>query len=131
TYLGGANQDFGFAIAVDGSGDAVVGGTATSLTFPNVNPIQAPQTKTSNSDGFVSVFNPAGSALTFSTNFGGASNDEVDALTLDSSGKIYIAGQTASTSGPAPPRGCSPRSTPSRRRTREKRTCSSPRSMLP
>jgi hypothetical protein len=41
TYLGGANIDSGFGLAVDGAGNAFVMGVTTSQNFPTTNPLQA------------------------------------------------------------------------------------------
>ncbi len=109
TYLGGQNDDFGNAIAIDTNGDAFVSGTTfTPLpgdpSFPLKNPLQATTTATfSNSTSFVSVLNFAGGALLFSTYYGGSDdfngakpNDFGNAIALDSGGRIYLGGRTTS-----------------------------------
>jgi hypothetical protein len=42
TFLGGQGSDVAFSIAVDASGNAIVGGTTTSTDFPSVNAIATP-----------------------------------------------------------------------------------------
>ncbi len=109
TYLGGSRNDVGDAIAVDSSGNAYVGGATLSTDFPTSNAYQAAFAgagETPNTpyytfgDGFLAKLNPAGTALIFSTYFGGELDDAVAALTLDSSGNVYIGGTTLSTKFP-------------------------------
>src|SRR5208282_5901013 len=70
TYLGGSGGDQGLAIAVDSAGSAYVTGTTSSTNFP-VTP-GAFQTAGTAHSSFVTKFNPAGSALVYSTYLGGA-----------------------------------------------------------
>jgi uncharacterized protein (TIGR03437 family) len=115
TYLGGSNDEQGLAIAVDSSGNAYVGGATLSTNFPTSNPYQAAFAGSGGSppfccgssapfiafgDGFVAKLNPAGAALVFSTYFGGELDDTVTALALDSSGNVYVGGNTISTRFP-------------------------------
>jgi photosystem II stability/assembly factor-like uncharacterized protein len=66
TLLGGSCYDHPTSIAVSASGEVYVSGETDSANFPLVSPIQgAPPTRQFAS--FVSVFDPALSALTFST----------------------------------------------------------------
>jgi hypothetical protein len=96
TFLGGTGTvDSGNAIAVDASGNAYVGGITNSADFPTT--AGAYQTALAGrGDGFVAKLNPTGSALVFSTYFGGARNDGVNAIAVDASGATYITGHTYS-----------------------------------
>jgi hypothetical protein len=103
TYLGGGTSggrgtsSGGASIAVDASGDAYVTGWTNSTSLPTKNPVQS----TNNSggfDAFVTVLNPAGSGLLFSTYLGsGSSNDYYgNGIALDSAGNAYVGGAIAS-----------------------------------
>jgi len=95
TYHGGNRDDKATAIVVDSSGQAIVAGYTTSNTgFPLLGALFA--SYRGNTDAFVSKFNAAGSALVFSTYLGGSNEDKANAITLDPSGNIVIAGETAS-----------------------------------
>ena len=110
TYLGGGSTDFGYGIAVDGSGSAVAVGQTYSTDFPI-----APQTPPPNGafqqllsgdgsvsgDGFVAKLSPAGSALVYSTFLGGAGSDRAFGVALDSSGNAFVTGETNSMNFPA------------------------------
>ncbi|MGH9432920.1 MAG: choice-of-anchor D domain-containing protein, partial [Terriglobia bacterium] len=100
TYLGGNGDDTGFGLAVDGSGDAFVTGEATSTTFPTTPGAYQPNCGGPTGacqDAFVSEIGPGGTALRYSTYFGGNGNDLAYAIVLDSAGDAYIGGLTVST----------------------------------
>ncbi len=102
TYLGGNNStsnDQATGVVVDSSGDAYVTGFTGSSNFPLVSPIQS--LPASQSSGFVSVLNPAGNALVFSTilgstmtGMGQTSATQLNAISIDPRNNIYVAGQT-------------------------------------
>jgi Beta-propeller repeat len=96
TYIGGASDDSGNAIAVDGSGDAFVAGGTKSLDFPTHGAFQS--TFGGVLDAFVLELSPTGQTLTYSTFVGGSGTDVANGLALDKSGNAYIVGQTNSTS---------------------------------
>ena len=98
TYLGGSGTERGFDIALDASGNAYVTGDTNSTDFPTASPIQG--TQAGGDDAFVAKFNPAGSALVYSTFLGGSSTDESFGIAIDTSGNAYIAGETFSTDFP-------------------------------
>jgi uncharacterized protein (TIGR03437 family) len=112
TYLGGRQDDFGGAIAVDASGDAYVTGFTISSDFPVTT--GAYQTSLAGiggqtgrpscsglpwfntGDAFVAKLNPAGSQLVFSTYLGGRADDAGLAIALDSSRNVFVGGFTLS-----------------------------------
>src|SRR5262249_11474677 len=96
TYLGGTETDYGTAIAVDAAGNAYVTGIVTSDDFPLVNPIDPKLGSHVVDDAFISKLNPSGSALVYSTYFGGGSADDPYAIAVDQSGNAYITGRTNS-----------------------------------
>ena len=104
TYLGGTAFDEGRSIAVDSAGNAYVVGTAASRDFPTtpgtIKPALLPRTDAPNSfwyDAFVTKINPTGTALVFSTYFGGRNgNESGGGVALDPSGNVLIAGTTMS-----------------------------------
>jgi hypothetical protein len=98
TYLGGSGDDRGYGIAVDTSGDAVVVGWTYSGDFPIVNAAQ-PRLG-GGRDGFIAKLNPAGTALVFSTYWGGSGADSSNGVALDATGNIYVSGETASANFP-------------------------------
>lgn len=94
TFLGGANEDAGYGIAVDGNGCAYVTGSTYSTDFPLMKPAQA--TKKGGSDAFVAKLNAAGTGLVYSTYLGQDNDDEGYGIALDRIGAAYITGWTAS-----------------------------------
>jgi Beta-propeller repeat len=102
TYLGGSNTDYAKAVAVDSAGNAYLTGQAGSDDFPTVNPIQppSPSPEEHGGDAFVSKFSADGSALVYSTYFGGSRGDESRSIAVDSGGNAYVTGNTFSTDFP-------------------------------
>lgn len=102
TYLGGERDDIGFSIAIDSKGDAYVGGATLSSKFPIQSAFQSSyhgaggNSQASAGDGFIAEIDPTGSQLLFSSYIGGSADDRVMGVALDSSGNIYLAGQSLS-----------------------------------
>jgi hypothetical protein len=92
TYLGGISNDFALAMTVDAAGHAYIGGLTASWDFPTANAYQP--TNRGDADGFITKLDPTGASLVYSTYLGGASNDQVLAIAVDSFGNTYIAGET-------------------------------------
>jgi carboxypeptidase family protein/beta-propeller repeat-containing protein len=96
TFLGGTGQDVGNSIAVDGSGSAYLVGDAGSASFPTLN---SNQSSSGGEDAFIAKFNPAGTALVYSTFLGGSTagtSEHGYDITVDASGNAYAAGTTFS-----------------------------------
>ena len=106
TRLGGSNDDHGLAVAVDGQSNAYVTGDTLSPGFPTVRPIQAGSGGSASGvagsfpDAFVTKFNPAGTALVYSTFLGGSDLDQGTAITVDAAGAAFVAGNTNSPNFP-------------------------------
>lgn len=92
TYHGGDKADSGTAIAVDASGNAYIGGE-TAGSVPTATPYQAANGGLT--DGFVSKFDGAG-VLVYSTFLGGASDDSITGIAVDTLGSAYVTGVTFS-----------------------------------
>ncbi len=101
TYLGGNDGDYGWAVAVDGSGNTFVAGMTYSTNFPTAHALQpnldgTPITngygQTTLSDAFVAKLDPSGSTLLFSTYLGGSDYDWIHGLRVDAAGNACVAG---------------------------------------
>lgn len=98
TYLGGSGFDAAQGIAATAGGRAVVTGLTTSLNFPTMNPFQpANRGGEFGNDGFLTQLSGDGSALIYSTYFGGTGNDGGNSVAVDAAGNAYITGGTVST----------------------------------
>ncbi len=103
TFLGGTEDDVAMTIALDSSNNVYVGGWTLSPNFPTTSGAyqttfggMEPQNFFFNlGDGFVTKLNSTGSALVYSTYFGGGGDDMVSALAVDSSGNAYVTGSTS------------------------------------
>jgi hypothetical protein len=98
TYLGGATNDQGVAIAVDATGSAYVAGFTDSTNFPTVNAFQA--TNAGFDDVFVTKIAPDGSAFVYSTYLGGTNDDQASGVAVDATGRVFVTGFTQSTNFP-------------------------------
>ena len=98
TYFGGSQSDYGSSIALDINRNIYITGRTSSTDFPLYNAYQS--TSSENSDVFVTIFNPTGSSLLFSTYLGGNETEYGYDIAVDNSGAIYVAGHTQSTDFP-------------------------------
>ena len=98
TYLGGAGLDLCRGVAIDSTGNAYVTGTTYSTNFPVQAAFQSALSGTA--DAFVTKLAASGSTLVYSTFLGGSSNEDGNAIAVDSSGAAYVAGHTLSTNFP-------------------------------
>ncbi len=99
TYLGGNGTDVGANLVVDASGNAYVIGQTTSTDFPVELAYQG-----GNSGGidvFITAIDTAGTALVYSTYFGGSSTDSGARIALGLNGNVFVTGSTNSANFPA------------------------------
>jgi hypothetical protein len=112
TYLGGnggQSGDIANAIAVDADGNAYVTGSAGSANFPvTADAFQRVDKGKARPapNGFLSKLNPTGTALVYSTYFGGSGGIEIgqgdagNGVAVDALGNAYVAGVTYSADFP-------------------------------
>jgi Beta-propeller repeat/Abnormal spindle-like microcephaly-assoc'd, ASPM-SPD-2-Hydin len=105
TFVGGSKPGFGNAIAVDSSGNVYITGSTSATDFPVTPGVFQPATKDVNQPtAYVSKLNAAGTALVFSTYLGGSgsqsSGEAANAIAVDASGNVYVAGATSSADFP-------------------------------
>jgi hypothetical protein len=114
TYLGGSpHWDQVNAIAVDSAGRATVTGITMSDVFPTTpgaldptfggGTCGVPPYTSLCKDAFVARLSADGSTLEYSTYRGGSDDDSASDVAVDSSGRITVAGSTASNNFPTTP----------------------------
>jgi len=97
TYLGGSDRDEATGIAADDAGASYVCGKTLSRDFPVKDPYQ--KDPVNEYDGFVTKMDASG-AIVWSTYIGGSYNENLEAIALDASGNVYVAGWTFSSDFP-------------------------------
>ncbi len=93
TFLGGISDDVGTAIAVDASGNVYVAGY--SVATWGALPVRA---YSGQFDAFAAKLNSSG-VLQWNTFLGGRESDEGNAIAVDTSGNVYMAGFSNATWG--------------------------------
>ncbi len=99
TYLGGAGNDYAYAIAQNTEEGIYITGSTASLNFPVVNCLQC-VFQGGSSDAFVTHFNPALTGLVYSTYLGGGGTDSGRGIALDAKLDALITGYTSSVNFP-------------------------------
>jgi len=112
TYLGGdaGGSDDGYAIAVDGGGNAYVTGETRATNFPTT-PNAFDRTPNGGFDLFITKLDPTGSYLVYSTYFGGSpwrpggnsGHEQRPEIAIDPAGSAYVIGATSSQNLPTTP----------------------------
>jgi hypothetical protein len=102
TYLGGSDGEQAYGVQVAASGAASVSGETSSTNFPTT-PGAFQTAYGGDEDAFATEFNPAGSALIYSTYLGGSGAEFGTGVAVDLSGDSYFTGWTPSTDFPTTP----------------------------
>jgi RHS repeat-associated protein len=108
TYLGTAGQDEGISMSLGSNDQIYLTGNTSSSDFPMVNAYDNTYGGGTCSgfpcpDAFIAKVDPASSgtaSLLYSTYLGGNKADKGKAISLDSNGRVYVAGYTDSTDFP-------------------------------
>jgi hypothetical protein len=95
TLLGDTGSDQAYGVAIDGDGRAIVVGNTTSSAFPTT-PGAYDRSHNGSKDAFITKVNATGTALIYSTFYGGPQDDSGLAVALDSTGAVTIVGATTS-----------------------------------
>ena len=99
TFIGGSRPETAFALAIDFSGDVFVAGNTRSSNYPTTEGVYDMVHK-GFYDVFISKLDSSLSSLLSSTFIGGGSDDNAFALTIDSSGDVFVTGRTESSDYP-------------------------------
>jgi hypothetical protein len=101
-YLGGLNADSAVGVAVDRQGNAYVTGSTVSSDFLANAVAQFPAFQPTygggNADAFVTVLNPTGTTLIYSSYLGGTNTEGAGGIAVDNAtpASAYVTGQTCS-----------------------------------
>ena len=100
TLLGGTTFDAIVSVRVDSTGSVLVTGVTASTNFPTTSGAFSRTYAGGAEDGFAARLNPAGSALTYSTYFGGSDQEAIVTGDLASNGDVLLSGLTFSSNLP-------------------------------
>jgi uncharacterized protein (TIGR03437 family) len=104
TFLGGANNDVAYAVAVDSAGLMYVAGSTDSQNFPVTSDAVQHDWHGDGGQGqywpigdaFFTIINPASATPKYSTFLGGVMDDQFGGLSFDPSGNLWLVGNTMS-----------------------------------
>ena len=94
TYLGGSNNDAGYAMALDDSLNVYVTGGTRSSNFPTTAGALHTSYGGGKADGYITRIKKDGTAILNSTYWGTAAYDQTYFVQLDKHGNVYVVGQT-------------------------------------
>lgn len=95
TYLGGGRDESLTGLVLDSAGDVIVAGTTASRDFP-VAGGGLDASSNGGRDGYVAELSSDGSALQRGGYLGGSDGDNIIGLAIDSSDRVYVAGESDS-----------------------------------
>ncbi len=103
TYIGGSSSDVGNAIAVTSDGKACITGLTSNDFIENDYPTTSSAYQQNGfflsyrgKDSIVTVLNPGGNSLAYSSFFAGDEDDEGAGIAVDGNNKVYVTGTTGS-----------------------------------
>lgn len=99
TYLGGSQNDGGYGLVLDSSGNIYVAGSTQSNDFPTTPNVFQTQYGGAG-DGFLTKFGAGGAVVVYSTFIGGSGADQANAIAVNAAGEAFIVGGTQSSDFP-------------------------------
>lgn len=103
TFVGGSGVDLSTSIAVDAAGNSYITGITTSFDFPTTPGAFDTEKNTFAEDVFVTKLNATGTAIIYSTYFGGSNREAGNDIAVDGAGNAYVIGLTESFDIPITP----------------------------
>ncbi|OHB69634.1 MAG: hypothetical protein A2W23_01090 [Planctomycetes bacterium RBG_16_43_13] len=100
TFIGGSNDEWGWTLAIDSSGNVFIAGLTLSSDYPTTAGAYDMTYNGGDYDVIVSRLNSDLTSLLLSTFIGGSSKESARALAIDSSGNVFVAGYTGSSDYP-------------------------------
>jgi gliding motility-associated-like protein len=94
TYLGGSDNDAGYALALDDSLNVYVTGGTRSTNFPTTPGVLRTTYQGGKADGYIAKIKKDGTALIHSTFWGTPAYDQTYFIQLDKDSNVYVVGQT-------------------------------------
>lgn len=94
TYLGGSEREYGYGIAIDGTGCACVTGWSYSTDYP-VSPDACDPAANADWNTVVTKLDQNGQSLVYSTYMGGDANDRAYGIAADGPGNVYVTGYSS------------------------------------
>lgn len=94
TYVGGKSGETLRNLVVDKKGNAFIIGQTSSKDFPTVNSLQPKLL--GRSDAFVTILNPSGTSLIYSTLFGGKGTEIFEGAAMSTDGSLTVSGLSSS-----------------------------------
>jgi hypothetical protein len=103
SFVGGSNDDRGFALALNSQGQAYVAGFTQSADLPGITPASADSALGGGSEAFVARLDPDLTTILSATFLGGSGPFEAEiarGLAIDASDAVYVVGTTNSADFP-------------------------------
>jgi hypothetical protein len=100
TYYGGTGTDYGRSIAVDAAGHVYVAGFTYSADLAITIPVAYQPKYAGGGDAFLLELDTTLPLIIYSSYLGGAKTDDARSITIDSTGKVALAGYTLSPTFP-------------------------------
>ena len=94
TYLGGTDNDAGYALSIDDSSNIYVSGGTRSIDFPTTPGCVQPNYGGGKADGFITKIGKNGNVILASTFWGSAAYDQNYFVQIDKYKDVYVVGQT-------------------------------------